>query len=401
LHGRRRPSAATPARPTGLVTGCLYASPEFEPGNPQGGVLPVLMADTMATLVAPPPDAKPIIPATFTSEGPSTVRLCRKLHIIDPAALACAGVGERIEEFLAEMERELPTKLLELDRPMRWVGDIAVAQNARYRAQYRGSAALNVVGCTPTRDDMLNHVTPDGTFDTKSFGMCGVTGSGGSDLRRLVEEFDKSYSRPAGASAWDVARTLAGGINGERLGDEILGEAENHWGGYVEWAAYDARAVAWRRGPRTLNLFFVADADENDIYDIRLVHRAIAYDPGDKVGRVMSLTSIEQIRPVEFLLQPLTEAALPEETDATKFWSEWQPEVCTVMVMTLSREGWRSNLSKSLVGDVLGQVVFRYSKTERTFGVRQPFLNDVLEQLFTFRGFKHRPQERATWMTLS
>ncbi len=88
------------------MTVCLYMSPPVDhPTDYEGAVLPVIMADTMATFRLPA-ETQSILPTNMTPENIRTLsrtKIVRKLNIYNEYAWACAGDAGRIESLCGDV----------------------------------------------------------------------------------------------------------------------------------------------------------------------------------------------------------------------------------------------------------------------------------------------------------
>jgi hypothetical protein len=126
----------------------------------------------------------------------------------------------------------------------------------------------------------------------KHLGACSAIGSGGDYMRKECVEAESSFDKwDPNTPAPQKAMLFAHAINSKRLGDELIGQAGPDWGGYIEYAFFDPVNERWNRGPRSLNLFMYCKDIGDNSFTFHLIGRAIAYDPGSPVGRILSLNA--------------------------------------------------------------------------------------------------------------
>lgn len=316
-----------------MMTACLYISPPLSgPELIDGPVLPVLVADTMVTLL----DGSRkdyVIPSTFVAgENPenSKVRLTRKLQVCNNFAWASAGDGRSISLLNYEIRMQCAELAVTSERPMRNVGDMC-----------NRVKNVQTVGCYVNGLD-VNFVAHEPHIRVKHLGLCAAVGSGGGMLlescRHAAQVFDgpqwsiaPGFSKINGFLAW---------LNGQRLAQEISGEARGGWGGYVEWAA--AGGNGWWRGPRCLNLFFQVKPVSFDTVTVLPIGRYVCYEPGDDVGRVLSISAAGKL---EFVLESVP-SSMPHEQDNFD-WLSWKPDWVTVTMIgsSIRERFWYSTRS--------------------------------------------------------
>lgn len=348
------------------MTGCIYISPPVVRGDPTRGVVPTLMADTMATLKVKPPGAVPILPTNVTPallKAPTTVKLVRKLNIFDRAAVAMAGDGHLIRQALTEFRARLERfqhvpGLLDSSRPMRFLGDLAE------------KVGIEALGCCHVPETgVLNTLAPGGTFSLSQFGECACIGSGRNDLIAFARQQDQYFKRADGASAYSDALGFACAVNGDQLGKELVGSANATWGGYTEWAQWIAAEKRWRRGPKSLNIFLIARSHKRQRITTSLALRAIAYDPGGRSGRVLSLGGQNTPWAQDFILENLLDEDPATERDAGQFWTGWRPDVCTVTTISVT-SGYNSIIRTTNPSE-MNDVIFEFSQDSWRYGLNK------------------------------
>jgi len=198
--------------------------PELAPTDYEGPIIPVIIADTMATLRFPgerdiilPTNASPL-----NIDKDSSVRLVRKLNIINEYAWACAGDGTKIET-LAHDVKYLSDDWRSFDRPMRKLGDLA----NHHRVETIGVSLKN---------SRVNVVSYRARSPYPHLGQCAAIGSGGNALlEECVMAGPSLDAFPAEATAFDKIIGFASALNGQWLVHELTEEVSDHWGGYLEW----------------------------------------------------------------------------------------------------------------------------------------------------------------------
>lgn len=333
------------------MTACLYVSPRLIVGDQMSPILPVVFADTLATLknretgaLAPGERVLPTIITQRTLGVPQRVRIVRKLRIADitegpfaghQVAAAYAGDGDRINELHSDLIANIGT-WMESDRPLRKFGDQANKYNDHYKRVV--VEALAVV----RRENQVHHVAYFADEDFGYLGRGAAIGSGREDLRERARSAAKAFEDPV----WDRTelpqqiRGLAGWLNGQRLMEEILsdGETPNGWGSYLEYALLDTNTGRWHRGPTNLHLFYVLPKVDDGVRTSVQISRAIAYDPGEEAGRIISLWHDEEGRGagVEFILDGNSNEA--EDSAVIEFWENWQPYGITATFFLLHED---------------------------------------------------------------
>lgn len=306
------------------MTGCLYLSPAIDPAHPELGVIPILLADTLATLQGAPDDWERLKPTTVSvNSDPKFSRTItrRKLVILGPAALALAGDATRIEEALREFRYMLP-ELNDVERPLRWFGDALNAVNRHANRIVVEGLGAYIIEFENGRG-RLNFFSLYPAAQTEGLGVCAAVGSGAEELAEMVCDFDRIWARAHVNQLHYRAAEIALSFCADRLGREIIREVDGSWGGYVEWVY--AADGAWHRAPKTLHLFYEITVD----WELRQIPRVIAYDPGEKVGRVLSIWGDTSGHVAEFELRDLLDEG-GSVTGSLSFWAGWRPEACTV-----------------------------------------------------------------------
>lgn len=364
------------------MTGCLYISPWITSDIPELGVVPLLLADTVASYRRGfrPQGSVPLSPATISRRNldhTSSISIVRKLHLIGDAAVALAGKGEMIASALHELRQHMP-ELRGQERPMRWLGDAANRAN-----ELHGPGTLDAIGICALPDGRVNTMTAYECRQLKHLGMCSAIGSGTTEIWKLVEAIEESIDRWPPTHGMDKAVQCASAINAKRLVQELRGEqAPDHWGGFLEWAVMDQKGK-WHRGPRETHLFMEGVVQENCYIAAFLVQRAIGYDP---VGRILSMEADANF---DFMLEnePTSEK---ERTSIEEFWSDWRPEVVTVTIFTrhAARNG---NITESFYGKSIEHIRFVGAGKGRSFGLPPDIFDHMGESLAKSQGLKYQP----------
>ncbi len=307
------------------MTACLYASPWIDPERPGLGCVPLVLADTLVTWKGMNTDYE-IIPSKFNAldDGRlSRVTLTRKVHIIEQAAIAMAGEGPLINQAREDFRWNID-EWAKGGRPMRVFGD--------YLNQF-GLNRIQAVGAYAFPDsNQTNTLIAFEPFHMPQFGMCGVVGSGHEDIRVALDRIDREMRRDE--NVINKIRQLGHAINGTRLANEILGIDKNAWGGYIEYACLRPDRV-WQRGPRSLDLFYVAKQVDGRKYTLGMLPRWVAYDP-EGVGRILSLTGKPGDPPsyAEFRL-----GGQPAGRSTLEYWQDWSPESFAITVILRNDDG--------------------------------------------------------------
>jgi len=372
------------------MTGCFFISPEFAVGHPEAGVFTGIYADAVATLKEPPPDAKPILPANFSSypsAQPSSVRLVRKLEFIGPAAVAMAGDGFWIGHCLSALRAEMPT-LLGVERPMRWLGDAANRTNAQ-----QGEVVLEVIGVCPSPDGLTsNFMSYNEQRSYKQLGMTDAIGSGRDDLLAYCDRYDAAFeAENPPLSAPDKALVMGLTLAAERIADEMAGAYSNGWGGYVEMGFYLPEAKRWERAPSCVHLYAVAHTTSDGRWSARLFPRAVAYDPGHDVGRILSIHAENGV-PVlrEFLLisKLVKEVSQPS---LSEFWSTYTPKAATLTLVTPAGGNDVHYTSTVLTQEQFAGLTFRPVGANWGYSLSPPAFNSVVGAMMAGTGKIYAP----------
>lgn len=364
------------------MTGCLYTSFPLEPGNPEAGVIPMILADTMATKRNVPDGATHVLPSTIgaaTAGRPSVTRLVRKLHITGNCAMAFAGDGEAICQVLDDMN-ENPDVLVSAEHPM----DALKVAARQWRIEYIG---VHVPG------DMSKPIHSTTSFGRVDFGhmeRCTAIGTGIDDLIALCKNADDNFT-----SSWDsVLATpidkiigLGNYINATRLAREMVVGPAKGWGGYVEWAYFNPARRSWERGPPTLNLFYEPVVGPDNQAGVRQLGRAVAYDPGPETGRVLVCVPREEGGGTEcFRLEPVRPPSDQEGAyDDAGFWNGWRPESVTV-TLVIRTEGDPLLPMRSLMADELKYLNFQIDEDKVIVGLNAAFLQTFFKEMLTGMG---------------
>jgi len=379
------------------MTGCMYLSPPLDLNDPSAGVLAVLFADTMATLIEPEPEAIPILPSTVdhvTAEKSSTVRIVRKLTLLGEAAVAIAGHGETIKYALNELKIHMPDwREGSGERPMRFIGDIAI----RVHDMLPKCKWIVVMGACPTMDGRVNSLQGAVRTDTKYYGRCGASGTGARELIETAKNFDEQQAARHQQVVEDncsIGRTIAfaQSLNSIRLAREIAGQGAKDWGGYIEWAFLDPGQKEWVRGPNTLNLFYVVTPLSDRRFSINSLGRAIAYDPGVDHGRIVSVwISPEGGGYHDFILQDMI-AENSSIKPAIEHWATWKPEICTTTFMFNDSTGkFVGSVARSVEMSEIHETVFHFGETGGGFGLPREVIEPICEEVAACAGGVYIP----------
>lgn len=231
------------------MTGCLYISPPRDPRSPESGVAPALLADTLITWrVQGEVQRTPVKISPADNAKRSNVTLGRKLHIIGRCATAVAGDGPLIRELIETVRWNLP-EWEKSDRPMRRYGDLANL--------YRQRGNIEAIGIwVPDMPAPINSMGCYRMEEIGRLGLCAAVGSGSADFLDRARKFEPQLEEMAWAPAEERIRGFASAINAARLVAELTGDITDKTGGYVEYVFYDHGNREWKRGPRSMNLFY-------------------------------------------------------------------------------------------------------------------------------------------------
>jgi hypothetical protein len=359
------------------MTACLYISPPHDPDVDTPTLAPAMLADTMATLSHPPAGAQPVLPAhAFGSASMSTVRMCRKLVLIENGAFALAGDGALIRQCIHEIRMQLADWLKE-DRPLRPLGDIA---------QRIGIEALAVVVMP---DNQIWSISPQAKIaTTRHLGMCRAVGSGAERLLEQCAEFDHIIAHWPTGTVVDKVVGFTNGINARRLAAEFMGDAEarKSWGGYVEWAAFEYSTMTWTYGPPTLHMFYyMVPTNQGTVKFVRAPF-TLMFDPiNDAVARALALNE-EGVR--EFIFDSVDVIPPSSERSANEFWRNWKPGIAVITFMgTGPNQGFY--IPRSLNASEWPDLTFEVSDTTILAGLTPTLLNKLGNELSSRRLFNY------------
>jgi len=119
------------------MTACMYVSPPFDLEKPEGEVVSMLLADTLASFgdLASFPA---LLPTTFRAEDAaaiSRVKLVRKSYIVaEHTAVTFAGDGNKIRRFLDDLAPQIPIWTATTERPARRIGYMAAQSVTKRRS---------------------------------------------------------------------------------------------------------------------------------------------------------------------------------------------------------------------------------------------------------------------------
>ncbi len=296
------------------MTGCLYVSPWVDPEDHSQGCVPVLLADTMVTWSGLDATVKRL-PSTIGSDmegAVSSVTLQRKVQIIGQAAVAMAGEGPLIRDRRETLRWRLDD-WVKSGRPMRHFGD---AVNEYYpRVEAIGIYAF------PAPSHEVNSMMRGPIFELPNLGLCASIGSGDQDLEALARRFDPQLGT-VGRHVMNRIRAFCAAINGNRLAREIIDDAQNSWGGYVEFV-YLGGDRKWMRGPKTLDFFYQVDPVGEEAATVRMATRVLAYDPGGEAARI---AVVARNRDASYTVAEFQLSDQPLPLPAGEFWKGWQQE---------------------------------------------------------------------------
>ncbi len=344
------------------MTACLYLSPPISGhSNFNGEVIPILMADTMVTLLDP--DRKrSVLPTTISSSDNmerSSVKLVRKLNILNQYAWTCAGGGDAIRNLCRDL-RDNAADWAHEERPMQLLGKLADARRVETLGVYVRGTAINIVN-------------RGARFNFPHLGVCAAIGSGATALldecHRVVPQLDGWL----GAGPFDKVRRFLSAINGKRLAEEITGEAKDRWGGYCEWAAsFDD---SWNRGPKAINLFYIGELEENGNIGVSIYPRSIAYDPR---GSLLSMTPEGDF---PFHLEDMIRVDSQQAVSNSE-WATWEPDWATVTIAIPGADGKYIYRTKSYDMTQPNPIIFRNNEISgRSFGMDLREMDNLLHKV--------------------
>ncbi len=284
---------------------------------PDGPQIPLLLADTLVSYDGGY-GSRAVLPSVTSpdiAQSPSRVALARKLVIFGDAAVAMAGDGRLITGVVHELRIGLP----EGERPSRWLANLTNHINQPGRRQ--GLSALCAfpvdsghsrgMQCTLPKDRKLQFVDGVGYWTS--------IGSGGEELFQTVMQIVRSL--PADYTCWQILSM----ISGPRLAMEIIGEARNSWGGYVEHASWqDGR---WDRGGRVLHIFMLYTPCK-DGFTTTMLSRVVAYDPRGRLYSVSNHKTGPHFQ--EFILEEIAPINDVVSISEEEFWRNWSPDIINI-----------------------------------------------------------------------
>ncbi len=221
------------------------------------------------------------------------------------------------------------------------------------------------------KDLRINVVAPGSTVNYPYLGLCAAAGSGAAELLYECERAGTQFDRwPAKGGAYDTVMRFVSAINGKRLAQEIVGEARNGWGGYLEWA-YSVDN-GWVRGPKAINIFFVGNvnADGHGVCDI--YPRPLAYDPEGAIAAISTQGN------VSIELESMVGMVDAESYIPPVDWTAWQPTWATATLALRLPDGTYTYRSKSYDMEDGTPVVFQLKDMGFEWGLQADELNRFL-----------------------
>lgn len=371
------------------MTGCLYISPPLIDGDLSNPV-PVLFADVLISREEEIPGGVVLLPAAAEPRDlnkPRNSRLGRKVRIIDATVIAYAGHGNTINCLHEDIQENL-AGWIAAGRPSKEMAERADL----YRRTYPEAQAF-AIGTTHIEGVGFNDLLFRSQTRIGRLGLCVAIGSGAEELMRRAAQYEPGFAKMATTNVYEAIRGFAGALNGQRLAEEFLRSSESDrdwgtdatWGGYVEYVYFDYRTSTWRRGPRSLTLLYVFDELEPGVRTLRLIPRAVAYDPGDASGHILAMTETA-----------LHYFSLPEDgayaRETLEFWSGWKPETVTATVLVPKDE--RVNFAqKTLDHRDMSAVHFAVHGDDAGAGLSRDFTDKLGAEIASAIGETYKP----TW----
>jgi len=265
-----------------------------------------------------PADVLPITPAissVATHKAPSSVILVRKLQIVGKAAIALAGRGDVIRDCVRKFEEISRAEV----RPTRWLAGAASEANRMYGRVLEALCASPMPG--PQRGMFLT--APRELQEMEGVGPFIAIGSGGEDLLNLYKEMTKKPD-----FCVNQLHDIVALMNGIRLVHEIVGEAKNGWGGYIEYAVWNGEK--WIRGADVLHLF-VYFFEKNGRREVARVSKVLAYK---KSGRVLGISDPDDAQGHihDYQFESLLENPDGQGGYEISDWEGWVPQVISLTV---------------------------------------------------------------------
>lgn len=365
------------------MTGCLYVSPKL---------IPALISDTIVSEMNDQDNF--VLPSNIMCiDGKfklSFTTLARKSYVIgERAAIAFSGNESSIIEFLSDIS-DLAS-LLDQQRPMAYL--------ARKADDHGGK--VQIIGAIPmfrNSEYGINSVIPPGGFvETVNLGRCSAIGSGSSELMDIARWYDQTLSRGSKINRTNVYEMIHGvtsAINGHRLLNEMM--KVNHqfdsWGGYMEYLAFDINTHKWFRSPPVLNLFFQAKLCADGVLTTGMLGRAIAYDPGPELGRVLSVVTGDDSGAsdlFEWRLKDLLKPEAQQMEDSRSFWKAWRPARAAVTIVT--NEGGARTSVKSTEAHEFSDIIFELRDNHVAYGLSDPLCDRISDAACKSWGYEYRP----------
>lgn len=292
-----------------------------------------MLADTLVTLRGVPNDAVSILPATTIPEHAgaiSKVYLNRKLLLSGPNALAFSGNGNDIRSFCNQFISNLS------DPGGHHVVDRLAVAAEEYRNEGR-DVAIIAANIPDNLEDGFRQVSNGQSINLKYMNPCTAIGSGASDLLDQCRKYDQSLCSNIQNLTNPVLRANAFAVQlaAKRLAAEYVGDAENAWGGYIEWCCGDPTRHSWRRGPKIVHYFLHAQGNISRNIKVYFVPRIVLYNPGDDVGRILVLAIENKVTFCsEFRMNSvgmdITHKIMGDELD---FWANFSPTQGTITIV--------------------------------------------------------------------
>lgn len=303
------------------MTACAYISPKGHPA---------LIADTLVSLsdLDPGLHRRPTSVNVERDQVFVSSRVARKLYILNRrAAVAVAGNELNVTRFLKDAADQIDLSSM-TERPMQQIGALA-----------DDYGDIQVIGAYRFEDDRINEVGPrNNSFELPHLGECKAIGSGATDLKRLLSEYDQQLPRSGNLinEPLEAIRGVASAVNAKMLVEELVG-INRSWGAFVEHAWFDHRRVAWNYGPPSLYGFFWVRQLGPTSFTLELDPLFFAYDPNPYVPRILAVSGrTEKVQ--EWVLDDVLRGNSVGYRPTMTAWRHWQPLSGTFSVI-LDRGG--------------------------------------------------------------
>ena len=371
------------------MTACLHISPLG---------LSALIADTMVSITRKGRELPRALPAN-ASKGVDLpifheTRLARKIVFLNEStAIAVAGEEDKIRDYL-ETAAPLIGHFMQDGRPMRRLGDFANQFN-----EDLGRRAIEVVGASMVEltdsGPKFNYMGYDRMERLDILGQSGAIGSGKDALldqaRRLDEQIRSSWPiTPRIDNVHELIRGAAYAITNDRLADEIANPAlaDNSWGGFVEYAYFDLEEMKWRRGPKSVHMFFASSINPSGAVSTHFLPHVVAYDPGAAHGCVLSI-ALEEVGAPMFCWE--LESLLGEKGEfgvyhTSAFWEDWRPESATVTVFSPSPELQPTRATRSTNNHEMDGIRFAVGGRKVDVGLTDDLAETIMRQICAMWG---------------